>query len=370
MYIRFEDRIKQKALELQGPRTLIQASHVAELPAALAAIEQAHQDGYWIGLVLNYELVQLWEPRLTPRTSSSPLLSALVFEHAAPCALWNSQQAIALTAKANISEATYRQHIAEIQADIQAGDFYQINYSIPLQLHSNMPARELYAALASRHPVAYACYAELENRHILSLSPELFLHKQGLEIAMRPMKGTMPRHNDPEQDQAAALALANSEKDRAENLMIVDLLRNDLGSIAEVGSVHMESLFDIERYASVWTMTSSLRARLQASTTLSRLLKAVFPCGSITGAPKLAAMQKIRALEAHERGIYCGALGYWSPADELQLNVAIRTLELDASGQGLLGVGGGIVHDSIADNEWQECMWKARVLNTPIQTQA
>ncbi|MCX5589758.1 aminodeoxychorismate synthase component I [Alcaligenes endophyticus] len=369
MYIRFEDRIKQKALELQGPRALIQASHAQELNAAFAAIEQAHQDGYWIGLVLNYELAQLWEPRLLARRSRFPLLSALVFEQAVPCSLWNSSHALALTAKATISEAIYHQHIAEIQADIRAGDFYQINYSLPLQISSPMPTRELYTALASRHPVAYACYVELENRRILSLSPELFLHKQGLHIGMRPMKGTMPRHADPKQDEAAAQTLANSEKDRAENVMIVDLLRNDLGCIAEIGSVHMDSLFDIERYESVWTMTSSLQARLQPNTTLAKLLHAVFPCGSITGAPKLAAMQKIRALETHERGIYCGALGYWSPEDELQLSVAIRTLELDAQGQGILGVGGGIVHDSDAANEWQECMWKARILNTTIQAQ-
>ncbi len=368
MYIRFEDRVQQSALELQQAVGLIQVSHAHELDAAFAAIERAHQDGYWIGLVLNYELMQLWEPRIPARPSHQPLLSALVFEQAQAVPVWDSLAPLSLQAKTKIQRALYEQHISEILADIQAGNYYQINYSIPIELQSPMRPRELYAALATRHPVAYGCYVELQQRRILSLSPELFLHKVGADIAMRPMKGTMPRHADPVLDQAAAEQLARSDKDRAENVMIVDLLRNDLGSIAEVGSVQTTSLFDIERYASVWTMTSHIQARVRQDVDLQQLLQALFPCGSISGAPKLASMQKIRELERHQRGIYCGALGYWSPKDELKLSVAIRTLELNEHGQGMLGVGGGIVHDSEAAKEWQECFWKARILNSPIAT--
>jgi para-aminobenzoate synthetase component 1 len=175
------------------------------------------------------------------------------------------------------------------------------------------------------------------------------------------MKGTAPRHADPARDAAAGQDLARSAKNRAENLMIVDLLRNDLGRIAVPGSVRVPALFNLERYPSVWTLTSSVQAEAPA-VPLAEVLRALFPCGSVTGAPKIAAMRAIRALEGRRRGIYCGSVGWLAPDGDFSLNVAIRTIEI-RDGRAEFGVGGGIVADSRADEEWQECLWKAGILN-------
>jgi len=197
---------------------------------------------------------------------------------------------------------------------------------------------------------------------ILSFSPELFLQRTGTTLITRPMKGTAPRSNDPLEDQRLGQRLQASEKDRAENLMIVDLLRNDLGRIAVPGTVNAEPLFLLEAYPSVWTMTSTVRATIAAETSLEQILRALFPCGSITGAPKIAAMKRIQQTEAQPRGLYCGSLGWLAPNGDFSLNVAIRTLVVQQDGRGLYHVGGGIVHDSVAALEWDECHWKARIV--------
>ena len=180
------------------------------------------------------------------------------------------------------------------------------------------------------------------------------------------MKGTRPRFTDPAKDEASGNALKHSSKDCAENIMIVDLLRNDLGQIATPGSVNVQSLLELEKYPSVWTMTSTVTAQQRPNASLCDLLTALFPCGSITGAPKIAAMQAIKQLEQRERGIYCGSIGWLAPNGDMNLNVAIRTLEFHEANQARFGVGGGIVYDSDAEQEWQECLWKARILGVPI----
>ncbi|WP_341667558.1 aminodeoxychorismate synthase component I [Alcaligenes sp. SDU_A2] len=367
MYGRFEDRLNNTALEMQECLGRIEARTPQELTHAFTAIEDARRAGHWVALALDYELAELFEPRLQARPAGSQApLTALVFANASHVPPWSSQTAPRLHASLGISQHDYRAAIEQIQAGLRAGEFYQINYTVPLHIQADMPPRELYAALASRHPVAYGAYLDLGGRHILSLSPELFLEKRGTHIRTRPMKGTRPRDADPTRDKANAQDLRDSQKDKAENVMIVDLLRNDLGRIARTGSVRVSSLFDVEQYASVWTMTSTIEAHLPDDCGLETLLRALFPCGSITGAPKLAAMQCIRRLESWRRGIYCGSLGYVNPQGDLFLNVGIRTLELDDEGKGIFGAGGGIVLDSDPDQEWQECLWKARVLQTPI----
>ena len=367
MYGRFEDRLKGYALEMQGYVGHIQARSPEELGRAFEQIEHARQAGHWVALALDYELAELFEPRLPAReqTQHAPL-NALVFQGAQEVDLWDSQVVPELSVQLQLSQQNYRDALAQVQQGLQAGDFYQINYTMPLRIQSEMVPRDLYTALATRHPVAYAAYLEIGDRHILSLSPELFLEKRGNIVRTRPMKGTRPRETDPVQDQQNAQELQHSIKDRAENLMIVDLLRNDLGQVARTGSVQTTSLFDVEQYASVWTMTSSIQAEVDPDCRLETLLRALFPCGSITGAPKLAAMQCIRKLEPQRRGIYCGSVGYLSPAGDLSLNVSIRSLELDMHGQGVFGVGGGIVLDSDPDQEWLECLGKARVLQAPV----
>jgi para-aminobenzoate synthetase component 1 len=178
------------------------------------------------------------------------------------------------------------------------------------------------------------------------------------------MKGTAPRSADPETDRILGETLHASVKNRAENLMIVDLLRNDLGRLARPGSVRADPLFSLEKYPSVWTMTSTVQAEIAPETSLAEILRALFPCGSVTGAPKIAAMKRIQETEPEPRGLYCGSLGWLAPNGDFSLNVSIRTLVLDDDGQGRYHVGGGIVYDSDPEQEWDECHWKARILNT------
>jgi para-aminobenzoate synthetase component 1 len=220
---------------------------------------------------------------------------------------------------------------------------------------------DLYAALKIRQPVGYGAYVDLGDDVLLSRSPELFfsVDETGL-ITTRPMKGTMPRGASPQMDHANKNWLMSSAKNRAENLMIVDLLRNDVGRLAEIGSVKVPKLFSIETYETVHQMTSEVQAQLRPNLTVTDLFTALFPCGSITGAPKIRAMQIIAELEDGPRDAYCGAIGWLSPNGSMEFNVAIRTLLVGQDGDVRLNVGGGIVHDSTAEAEYEEALWKAR----------
>lgn len=244
--------------------------------------------------------------------------------------------------------------VARIHQWLRAGDCYQVNYTFPLSFQAFGSPLALYAALRQQQPVRYGGLVLSEEGATLSLSPELFLERRGSRLVTRPMKGTAARQSDPEQ-------LRASLKNRAENLMIVDLLRNDLGRVADIGSVQVESLFEIEAYPTVWQMVSQVAAEVSQQRPLD-ILRALFPCGSITGAPKVRAMQIAAELEQAPRQLYTGALGWLAPDGDFRLNVAIRTLELTADGSGRLGIGSGIVADSVAADEWQECLLKAAFL--------
>ncbi len=218
----------------------------------------------------------------------------------------------------------------------------------------------LYLALRERAGAAHCAYIDDGERQILSLSPELFfdLSRDGALMA-KPMKGTAARAKDAHADAAARAHLAASAKDRAENLMIVDLLRNDLGRIAETGSVAVADLFAIETYPTVHQMVSTVTAQLKRGTGIADIVRALFPCGSVTGAPKIRAMEVIRELEQSPRGVYCGAIGHFAPDGSANFNVAIRTLTIEGH-KGELGIGGAVVHDSLAAAEYAECLLKAR----------
>ncbi|HET9004491.1 MAG TPA: bifunctional anthranilate synthase component I family protein/class IV aminotransferase, partial [Gemmatimonadaceae bacterium] len=223
----------------------------------------------------------------------------------------------------------------------------------------------LYQRMRDAQPSGYCAYLDLGRHCILSASPELFFHRSGDRITTRPMKGTAGRGRWLEEDDAAALALASSEKERAENVMIVDLLRNDIGRIARPGSVRVSSLFAVERHPTVLQMTSTIEAELAPRTTLRDIIAALFPCGSITGAPKVAAMQKIAALERSPRGVYCGAIGHISPDGDAIFNVAIRTAWVDRDTSTIeYGVGGGITWDSAASAEYDEIRAKSAIVTS------
>lgn len=253
-----------------------------------------------------------------------------------------------------VDESHYQNAVERIQQYIAAGDCYQVNYTLPLSFQWFGSPLALYARLRQQQPVRYGGVVGDARQGIVSLSPELFLARQGDRLLTRPMKGTAPRT-------VPAEALRASAKDRAENLMIVDLLRNDLGRVAENGSVSVDSLFDIEAYPTLWQMVSTVSAKV-GPRSFGEILRAMFPCGSITGAPKIRAMQIAAELEVGRRCLYTGALGWLAPDGDFRLNVAIRTLELAADGSGKLGIGSGIVADSEAAAEWQECLLKGAFL--------
>ena len=254
-----------------------------------------------------------------------------------------------------LSENEHAAAVDRIKQLISDGDCYQVNLTFPTDFSWFGSPLALYARLRAHQPVRYGGFVGDASEAIVSLSPELFLERQAGRLVTRPMKGTAARSQSPE-------VLRSSPKDRAENLMIVDLLRNDLGRIAESGSVKVDRLFDIEDYPTVWQMVSEISAQV-GRLGLPEILAALFPCGSITGAPKIRAMQIISELEKAPRGLYTGALGWLAPNGDFRLNVAIRTLELERNGRGKFGVGGGIVADSMAQAEWQECLLKSRFLH-------
>ncbi|MBN3836208.1 bifunctional anthranilate synthase component I family protein/class IV aminotransferase [Burkholderia sp. Ac-20344] len=303
----------------------------------------------------------------------------------------------------SVSRDAFDGAIAAVHDALCAGDSYQVNYTYRLNFDVFGTPLALYRRLRARQPVRYGALIALPGgTWVVSCSPELFVEKRGDVLRARPMKGTAPRSADPRDDAAAATFLANDPKNRAENVMIVDLLRNDVSRIARTGTVRVPALFSVEPYASVWQMTSTVEAGWRDGTTFAQMLRALFPCGSITGAPKHQTMQLIDAIESTPRGLYTGAIGWLdatkqdtdsdTPGDRLAgcgdfcLSVAIRTLTLDAAGEGAdsdgvadaeardpvtaiagrrrgaMGVGAGIVLDSVAADEYAECELKARFL--------
>jgi para-aminobenzoate synthetase/4-amino-4-deoxychorismate lyase len=322
-------------------------------------------EALWSVAALDYELGYLLEPKSAPpgwqageqilarfwrfdgrQSLSRDEADAWLARHAGTAGVGGLQPAIA--------EGAYNATVARIKSLIFAGDCYQVNFTFPLEFEWFGSPLALYARLRERQPVRYGGFVGDARQGLVSLSPELFIERQGERLVTRPMKGTAPRSVPQEQ-------LLASAKDRAENLMIVDLLRNDLGRVADNGSVVVERLFDIEDYPTVWQMVSEISARV-GKRGFGDILHALFPCGSITGAPKVRAMQIVGELEGAERGAYTGALGWLAPNGDFRLNVAIRTLELGPDGRGKLGVGSGVVADSDAAAEWAECQLKAGFL--------
>ena len=383
-----------------APLRVCVAYDVAEVPALFAAIENAVAAGQSAAGFFSYECGSCFEPKAPMRPSqqgqllAQPLAQPLAwlgiyprsyaFDHKTgkfvdgeppelthfrtcerAAAAQEPNPAPEIAAEFALSEAEYAKRIARIHEWIRAGDVYQLNFTAPFRLRTKAGAAALYAHLRARQPVEYGAFLHWQaGRHILSYSPELFLRVdwEGAtrRIVSRPMKGTAPRGRTTREDRAIAGWLRNDPKNRAENVMIVDLERNDIGRLAQFGSVRAEKLFAVERLPTLWQMTSTVSAELRPEVGFHDIFRALFPCGSITGAPKVRAMQLIAKLEDGPRGVYTGAIGFFSPRQTV-FNVAIRTLEL-VDGQGTMGAGGGIVIDSSAAGEFRECMLKAEFL--------
>lgn len=258
----------------------------------------------------------------------------------------------------------YAKAFERVKQYIASGDTYQINLTQRMRAAFEGDPYALFYRIVANAPPPYAAYLDVGRHAVVSLSPELFFERQGDAIRSRPMKGTIRRGRWSAEDDTLRAELARSEKDRAENAMIVDMIRNDLGRVAETGSVRVSDAFAVERYPTVHQMTSTVAARTSAS--FARIMAALFPCASVTGAPKVRSMQIIRELEDTPRGIYCGCIGYLGPKRKARFNVAIRTLCVDrVTGDAEYGTGGGVVWDSTLDSEFEECRVKAQILCAP-----
>ncbi|MGZ3217386.1 aminodeoxychorismate synthase component I [Paracoccus sp. T5] len=365
--IRFDTGPLPGGTEFAHPQSVIRADTPEEVGPALAALQAAQARGMWLAGSLSYELGHALTPRLAelmPPDRQMPLILMGVFDGPRPAPPLPAPQGVSFGRLRPLwDRARYDAAIAAVHAYIAAGDTYQINLTFPLEAEVTGDPRALYAALAARQPVGEGAFVDLGGPVVLSRSPELFfaVDHQGV-IETRPMKGTAARAATLAEDDAAAQALQQSEKNRAENLMIVDLLRNDISRICRPGSVHVPQLFHIERYATVHQMVSTVRGQLVPGVGLAQILGALFPCGSITGAPKIRSMQIIAELEAAPREVYCGAIGWVDPAGPMRFNVAIRSPWMIAPGRLRLNVGGGIVHDSEAGSEWEEALCKSAFL--------
>jgi para-aminobenzoate synthetase/4-amino-4-deoxychorismate lyase len=356
------------------PVEIVRCDAPEHVDASLGRLEAAIAAGLHAAGFFAYELGYVLEPKLAglaPAARTTPLIWFGLFERPRLIDAESLDVAFAeLGPPPPIADLTAQQdraaHVAKVRqilSLIQAGDIYQANLTFPMRFRYDGDPLALYAALRARQPVAHGGVVALGEATILSVSPELFVDVSSGWVTTRPMKGTAARSADPETDAAARQALQEDPKQRAENLMIVDLLRNDLAKISCPGSVRAPALFTVETYPTFHTLTSTVTARLRTGVGLREALAALFPCGSIVGAPKIRAGQVIADLEAGPRGVYTGAIGAIAPGGDMAFNVAIRSAVIRSDGQGRYGVGGGIVADSDPDAEYDEALLKGRVLS-------
>jgi para-aminobenzoate synthetase / 4-amino-4-deoxychorismate lyase len=355
-------------LRFRHARAVHVARQAEEVAGVVRAVERECARGAWAALVLAYEAAVAFDSAYRVcGAPPCPLAWAAIFDapdegNARPRTTRESgagaPRASALAPL--LDRAAFMARVESIQAHIAAGDTYQVNLTFPLRGRAPDDLEGWYDELRTAQQAGYCAWLDLGDHLIVSLSPELFFERQGTRVRVRPMKGTAARGRWLAEDQAAAAALAASEKARAENVMIVDLLRNDLGRVATTGSVRVPHLFTPERYPTLWQLTSTVEAEVPRERTLTALLAALFPCGSITGAPKVSTMKIIAAHEPAPRGIYTGAIGIVRPGGDCSFSVAIRTIVVDRrTGEATLGVGAGITADSVAADEYDECLLKA-----------
>ncbi len=341
--------------------------------AVFAAVDVATNGGEWAILAADYELGACFDRAMVQPGASSPRLRGWVFgcaerldADALECffadrlAEMPAHDRICGVADAvlTLDAASHAAKVDQIRRWISEGDCYQVNLTFPVDFTAYGHPLALYARLRARQPVRYGAFVLTPEATILSFSPELFFERHGCRVVTRPMKGTAQRGATPEADARNRAALLASSKERAENVMIVDLLRNDLGRLAAPGGVNVEALCAIEAYPTLWQMVSTISADLPDAP-LRDIFRALFPCGSITGAPKIRAMARIAEMESGPRGLYTGALGWVAPGGDCRFNVAIRTLEIHAAGHARLGIGSGIVIDADPAREYAECLLKA-----------
>ncbi len=348
-----------------NPITILTAHDASEVADVIKAVDAATQAGAYAAGFIGYEAAPAFEPSATVKAGGhTPLARFGIFESPHPGSMQQNSATPQVSAWVlDTHFADYNAALTTIHDAIERGDTYQINYT--LRAHAQLIGEGFayYEQLRRAQRADYCAYLDWGDVQVLSISPELFFTRTGNSVVTRPMKGTARRGVMPDEDAALGKWLYESRKNRAENLMIVDLLRNDLSRLAELGGVSVPSLFTIERYPTVMQMTSTVQATLRPHVALWDVLAALFPCGSITGAPKLKSMEIIAALEKTPRGPYCGAVGYISPGGDAVFNVAIRSVVLTSkTGAMECGLGGGITWDSNPVEEFEEVKTKAQFL--------
>jgi len=378
---RFDDLTPgtERSFGFEEPVGVLEARRPEEVPGVIEAADAAAEHGLWAAGFVAYEGARGLNPDLAVQASAEggpfadlPLAWFGLFERCMDTAPLEPPARVAdrppsAPWRPSVQRDAYDAALERIHERIAAGDTYQVNHTIRLRATVAGDDRGLYRDLCLAQRGGYAAYLSTGRYHVASASPELFFRLDGDQITTRPMKGTAPRGRWLEEDEEIVRRLLDSAKDRAENAMIVDLLRNDLGRIAAAGSVRWDELFHAERYETVWQLTSTIGAELCPGTGLLDVFRALFPSGSVTGAPKVATMRVIADLEDSPRGVYCGAIGYLGPPGAAEpranFNVAIRTVVVDTTtGLAEYGVGGGVTWDSSASGEYEEILAKARVL--------
>ncbi len=370
-------------LLFSNPQHEIIARTESELAPALAKIEEYKKQGLYLCGYLSYEAGYHFIDKNIDRTSQprhkktqQPLLYFIAFkdlqrpshDDIEACferaELFPASQLCLHDLQLNVSKPAYLKAISKIKQYITAGDTYQINYTLKYKFKLQGTAASLYKALRKKQPVEFGALLNFPESKIVSLSPELFIKKGGDTLTSKPMKGTAKRGKDKQEDDAIVRFLKSDSKTLSENVMIVDLIRNDFGRVCQTGSVHVKNLFQVQTFKSLHQMISTVKGTLKNNLSFSDLLHALFPCGSITGAPKIRTMEIINELETEPRGIYTGAIGYLQPNDDFYFNVPIRTIVIGTDNSCEMGIGSGIIYESDAEDEYKECLLKADFLTS------
>jgi para-aminobenzoate synthetase component 1 len=372
----FRDDPAGRSLVFDRPKEIVIARTAAEVLPALRRLEEARLAGQWLAGYISYETGYVFEEKLRPLIVDdrpTPLIAMGIFDKPSgnkhplagpPSTIvddGSSQGSFLSEPHAGWDFATYQERFDRLHQHLRNGDCYQANLTMPVAARWHGDPLSAFWSLVARQPVRYGAFVDLGGPVILSRSPELFFSVDADRfIETHPMKGTAPRGATAEEDESIIAEMLADEKTLAENRMIVDLLRNDISVVSEVGTLSVPRLFEIETYPTVHQMVSHVRAKLLPEIGFPDILAALFPCGSITGAPKMWAMRILADLEREPRDVYCGAIGWCDPAGPMRFSVAIRTITLFNDEKAVFNVGGGIVFDSKAEAEYDECLLKAR----------
>lgn len=366
----FSESAFPRSFAFEDLESVVLARSIDQVVSTLRKVEEAVERGRHAAGYVAYEAAAAINPELIARESCElPLVWFGIFRERRPCTAGDEKTRddnhLITQPEPEITRKEYVDAVEAIRTSIAAGETYQVNFTFKQRFNVSSDHFSLYRALCENQRAPFCAWLDTGTHRIMSASPELFFSLKNGLLTMKPMKGTAPRRAITNHDRAERELLAANPKERAENLMIVDLVRNDLSRIAETGSVAVPRLFEVESYPTVHQMTSTVTAGLRPGTGLIDILRALFPCGSVTGAPKKRTMEIIAAMEQSGRGLYCGAIGYISPGGEAVFSVAIRTAVLEtATGCCSMGVGSGITWDSDPEAEFRECLAKSAFLTS------